>query len=102
MPALLREMVAARGDSNYQKMIVASSKTNLLILDDWGLKNCHRRQDPCGILQTPVASCPGHPAHITGLGGPLQMECMAHFTGIRTTSRSPRPGWPPIASSAYT
>ncbi|CAO0824636.1 hypothetical protein DFAR_760005 [Desulfarculales bacterium] len=44
MPALLREMVAARGDGNYQKMIIAGSKTNLLILDDWVLKNLSREQ----------------------------------------------------------
>ncbi|CAO0821470.1 hypothetical protein DFAR_2360016 [Desulfarculales bacterium] len=30
---LLRKMLAARGDGSYQKMIVANSKTNLLILD---------------------------------------------------------------------
>ncbi|CAO0821228.1 hypothetical protein DFAR_2210036 [Desulfarculales bacterium] len=29
-----RKVVAARGDGSYQKMIVASSKTNLLILGD--------------------------------------------------------------------
>ncbi|CAO0823205.1 hypothetical protein DFAR_3530009 [Desulfarculales bacterium] len=44
MPALLREMIAARGDDSYQKMIVASSKTNLLILDDWGLEKLSREQ----------------------------------------------------------
>ncbi|CAO0824263.1 hypothetical protein DFAR_550009 [Desulfarculales bacterium] len=38
--APLREMVAARGDGSYQTMIVASSKTNQLILDDWGLEQC--------------------------------------------------------------
>ncbi|CAO0822359.1 hypothetical protein DFAR_2980006 [Desulfarculales bacterium] len=43
-PALLREMVAARGDGSYQKMIVASSKTNLLILDDWGIEKLSREQ----------------------------------------------------------
>ena len=37
-------MVAARGDGSYQKMIVASSKTNLLILDDWGLEKLSREQ----------------------------------------------------------
>ncbi|CAO0820774.1 hypothetical protein DFAR_1870016 [Desulfarculales bacterium] len=34
-------------------------------------------------MQTLAAPCPGHPAHITGLGGPLQMECMTHLPGIR-------------------
>ncbi|CAO0823426.1 hypothetical protein DFAR_3690066 [Desulfarculales bacterium] len=34
-------MVAARGDGSYQKMIVASFKTNLLILDGWGRENFH-------------------------------------------------------------
>ncbi|CAO0823347.1 hypothetical protein DFAR_3990054 [Desulfarculales bacterium] len=37
-------MVAARGDGSYQKMIVASSKTNLLIMDDWGLEKLSREQ----------------------------------------------------------
>ncbi|CAO0824360.1 hypothetical protein DFAR_620020 [Desulfarculales bacterium] len=44
MPALLREMVAARGDGSYQKMIVASSKIHLLILDDEGLEKLLREQ----------------------------------------------------------
>ncbi|CAO0820776.1 hypothetical protein DFAR_1870018 [Desulfarculales bacterium] len=42
MPALLREMLAARGDGSYQTMIVASTKANLLILDDWGLEKLSR------------------------------------------------------------
>ncbi|CAO0820849.1 hypothetical protein DFAR_1960002 [Desulfarculales bacterium] len=37
-------MVVVRGDDSYQKMIVASSKTNLLILDDWGLEKLSREQ----------------------------------------------------------
>ncbi|CAO0823364.1 hypothetical protein DFAR_3690004 [Desulfarculales bacterium] len=44
VPALLHEMVAARGDGSYRKMIIASSKTNLLILDDWGLERLSREQ----------------------------------------------------------
>ncbi|CAO0821448.1 hypothetical protein DFAR_2330035 [Desulfarculales bacterium] len=44
VPALLREMVAPRGDGSYQKMIVASSKINLLILDGWGLEKLSRAQ----------------------------------------------------------
>jgi DNA replication protein DnaC len=44
VPALLRELVAARGDGSYQKMIAAGSKTNLLILDDWGLEKLSREQ----------------------------------------------------------
>ncbi|CAO0823939.1 hypothetical protein DFAR_390003 [Desulfarculales bacterium] len=43
-PALLREMVATRGDGSYQKVIVANSKTNLLVLDDWGLEKLSREQ----------------------------------------------------------
>ncbi len=43
VPALLRELVAARGDGSYQKMI-AAAKTNLLILDDWGLEKLSREQ----------------------------------------------------------
>ncbi|CAO0819927.1 hypothetical protein DFAR_1240003 [Desulfarculales bacterium] len=44
MPAPLCDMVAARKDGNYQKIIVASSKINLLILDDWGLEKLSREQ----------------------------------------------------------
>ena len=44
VPAFLRELVAARGDGSYQKMIAAGSKTNLLILDDWGLEKLSREQ----------------------------------------------------------
>lgn len=44
VPALLRELVAARGDGSYQKMIAATTKTNLLILDDWGLEKLSREQ----------------------------------------------------------
>ncbi|CAO0824095.1 hypothetical protein DFAR_4060010 [Desulfarculales bacterium] len=42
--ALLREVVVVRGDDSYQKMIVASFQTNLLLLDDWGLKKLSREQ----------------------------------------------------------
>ncbi|CAO0819638.1 hypothetical protein DFAR_1040025 [Desulfarculales bacterium] len=45
VPALLREMVAARGGGSYPKMAVASLKTNLLILDDWELENLSREQN---------------------------------------------------------
>ncbi|CAO0820351.1 hypothetical protein DFAR_1540002 [Desulfarculales bacterium] len=38
------DIVAARGDDSYHKMIVVSSKTNLLILDDWGLEELSREQ----------------------------------------------------------
>ncbi|CAO0820274.1 hypothetical protein DFAR_1470019 [Desulfarculales bacterium] len=41
-----------------------------------------RRKNHCGIMQTTTAPCPGHQAHITGLGAPPQMQCMAHFSGI--------------------
>ncbi|CAO0824850.1 hypothetical protein DFAR_950024 [Desulfarculales bacterium] len=44
MPVLLREMIAARGDGSYQKMIAANFKTNLLILDSWGLDKSSREQ----------------------------------------------------------
>ncbi|CAO0824209.1 hypothetical protein DFAR_490021 [Desulfarculales bacterium] len=46
-------MVAARGGGSYQKMIVASSKTNLFILDDWGLKKLswEQRLDMLEILE---------------------------------------------------
>ncbi|CAO0824213.1 hypothetical protein DFAR_500002 [Desulfarculales bacterium] len=42
--ALMREMVAARGGGRYQKIIIASSKTNLLILDDWRMEKLSREQ----------------------------------------------------------
>ncbi|CAO0824601.1 hypothetical protein DFAR_730002 [Desulfarculales bacterium] len=37
-------MVADRGDGSYQKMSVATPKTNLLILDSWGLEKLSREQ----------------------------------------------------------
>ncbi|CAO0824635.1 hypothetical protein DFAR_760004 [Desulfarculales bacterium] len=49
-----------------------------------------RRQDHCGIMQTPAAPCPSHPAHVTELDSLFQMECMAHFPEIRSTSASPQ------------
>ncbi|CAO0821085.1 hypothetical protein DFAR_200027 [Desulfarculales bacterium] len=38
-------MVAARGNGSYQKIIIASSKIHLLILDDWGLEKLSREQN---------------------------------------------------------
>ncbi|CAO0820682.1 hypothetical protein DFAR_1810005 [Desulfarculales bacterium] len=40
-------------------------------------------------MQPAAAPCPGHQPHITGLGDPLQMECMAHIPGIRSIRYGP-------------
>ncbi|CAO0823100.1 hypothetical protein DFAR_3470004 [Desulfarculales bacterium] len=37
VPFRRREVVTARGNGSYRKMIVTNSKINLIILDDWGL-----------------------------------------------------------------
>ncbi|CAO0819794.1 hypothetical protein DFAR_3180027 [Desulfarculales bacterium] len=44
VPALMRKMIVTRGGGSYQKMIVASSKTKLLILGDWRLEKLPREQ----------------------------------------------------------
>lgn len=37
MPRLLSELATARGDGSYGRLLVQLAKTDLLILDDWGL-----------------------------------------------------------------
>ena len=37
MPRLLQDLAVARGDGRYPKLLAALAKTDLLVLDDWGL-----------------------------------------------------------------
>jgi DNA replication protein DnaC len=37
MPRLLQDIAIARGDGRYPKLLAALAKTDLLVLDDWGL-----------------------------------------------------------------
>ncbi|CAO0821276.1 hypothetical protein DFAR_2210084 [Desulfarculales bacterium] len=54
---------------------------------------------PVAIMQTSATPCLGHQAHITGLGAPFQMECMAHFSGLRRLQRKLR--WQPDGSELF-
>jgi DNA replication protein DnaC len=44
LPRLLQELDIAKGDGRYTKMLKAFAKTNLLLIDDWGLKKLIKEQ----------------------------------------------------------
>jgi DNA replication protein DnaC len=44
LPALLRELLRAKGDGSYAKLMASYAKIHLLILDDWGLDAINREQ----------------------------------------------------------
>ncbi|MBU1338652.1 MAG: IS21-like element helper ATPase IstB [Acidobacteria bacterium] len=53
LPRLLQELAMARGDGRYGKMLINLAKTNLLVIDDWGLTplDDHGRRDILEILE---------------------------------------------------
>jgi len=44
MPRLLQQLDIAKGDGRYGKLLKSFAKTNLLIIDDWGLKKLIKEQ----------------------------------------------------------
>jgi DNA replication protein DnaC len=65
MPALLRELLAAKNDGSYGKLIAGAAKTDLVVLDDWGLERLNHEQsldlleileDRYGVRSTLVAA----------------------------------------------
>ena len=44
LPGFLREFSTARADGSYGKLVKVCSKTDLLIIDDWGLKRLDQQQ----------------------------------------------------------
>jgi DNA replication protein DnaC len=38
-PRLFRDLAIARGDGNYSKLLIKLAKTDLLVVDDWGLSS---------------------------------------------------------------
>ena len=50
---LLREMVIAKGDGRYPKLLASIAKVDVLILDDWGLMklNAENRRDLLEVLE---------------------------------------------------
>ena len=44
LPRLLQQLDIAKGDGRYGKLLKSFAKTNLLILDDWGLKKLIKEQ----------------------------------------------------------
>ena len=52
LPRLLQDIVIARGDGSYPRFLVQLAKTDLIILDDWGLAplNAEQRRDLLDIL----------------------------------------------------
>jgi DNA replication protein DnaC len=44
LPRLLQELDIAKGDGRYAKMLKSFAKTNLLLIDDWGLKKLIKEQ----------------------------------------------------------
>ena len=53
LPRLLQELTMARGDGRYGKMLINLAKTDLLVIDDWGLAplDDHGRRDILEILE---------------------------------------------------
>lgn len=65
LPAFLRELSAAKSDGTYGKFIASCAKTNLLVVDDWGLERLNHEQsldllelleDRYGLKSTMVAA----------------------------------------------
>jgi len=52
LPRLLQELAIAKGDGRYEKLLTSFAKTDLLLLDDWGLVtlNAEQRRDLLEIL----------------------------------------------------
>ena len=52
LPRLLQDIVIARGDGSYPRFLTQLAKTDLIILDDWGLAplNAEQRRDLLDIL----------------------------------------------------
>jgi transposase len=44
LPRLLQQLDIAKGDGRYAKMLKSIAKTNLLVIDDWGLKKLIKEQ----------------------------------------------------------
>ena len=53
LPRLLQEMTIAKGDGRYPKLLATLAKTDVLILDDWGLAKltAEHRRDLLEILE---------------------------------------------------
>jgi DNA replication protein DnaC len=53
LPRLLQELAIAKGDGRYPKLLTTLAKTEVLILDDWGLAplNAEQRRDLLEILE---------------------------------------------------
>ena len=65
LPTFLRELSAAKSDGTYGKFIASCSKTDLLVIDDWGLERLNHEQslellelleDRYGLRSTMVAA----------------------------------------------
>lgn len=65
LPAFLRELSASKSDGSYGKFIASCAKTNLLVIDDWGLERLNHEQsldllelfeDRYGLRSTMVAA----------------------------------------------
>jgi DNA replication protein DnaC len=52
LPRLLHEIHMARADGSYSKLLTSIAKTNIIILDDWGLTplSCEQRRDLLEII----------------------------------------------------
>ena len=70
LPRLCQELAVARGDGRYGKLLATYAKTDLLILDDWGITplNAEQRRDLLEILDDRYA------ARSTLVAGQLPVE----------------------------
>jgi DNA replication protein DnaC len=65
LPKLFSELSLAKGDGRYSKLLASFAKTQVLILDDWGLSKLNKEQqrdfleiieDRCKIHSTVITS----------------------------------------------
>ena len=58
MPRLFRQLTLARGDGSYEKLLKSFARTDLLVLDDWGLASigAAERRDLLEILEDRYAA----------------------------------------------
>ena len=73
---LLRELMIAKGDGRYPKLLASLAKVDVLLLDDWGLTklNAENRRDLLEVLEAPTRDPLHHRDQPTADGRKAQGE----------------------------
>ncbi len=82
VPRLLHELGVARADGSYQKVLSALAKTELLVLDDWGLSplSAEQNRDLLELIED------RHGLKSTVIAGQLPVESWHEFIGDPTVA----------------